>query len=258
MSGTSSRTSSSTSALGMRSKTYCERGSTSSESPGADRGAEQRLGEAHDALLVGVADDERALAVLEDLLEHDDLAGRSNSRASTTFSASLSRTSWPGRRSRGRRRRGCTTTRILRPAGEDVDRAVVERLEEDAVAAGRLGEAVDLLLERDDLVAGLAEGGDEALVLRLAPRRARPASGGSGARRSSPVSLGVGHGGHLPRLGVVCDPTHVGSGTARVADVPRRASQPSRNPLGACPARRPHHRDPVPLAVQRPGQVGSS
>ena len=34
----------------------------------------QRLGEPDDALLVGVTDDEGAFAVLEQLLEHDDLA----------------------------------------------------------------------------------------------------------------------------------------------------------------------------------------
>ena len=45
----------------------------------------------------------------------------------------------------------------LAAAGEDVDRAVLVGAEEDAEAGRRLGEPVDLLLQRDDLVAGLAQ-----------------------------------------------------------------------------------------------------
>ena len=43
---------------------------------GAQRLVEQGAGQADDALLVGVAQDEGPHAVLEDLLEHDDLADR--------------------------------------------------------------------------------------------------------------------------------------------------------------------------------------
>ena len=65
----------------------------------------------------------------------------------------------------------------LAAAGEDVDGAVVVALEEDAEAGRRLRQPVDLLLERHDLVAGLAQGRREALVL-----------GGDGRQRP----LGVG------------------------------------------------------------------
>ena len=75
MSGTSSSTSSSTSLFGIRSYAYAERGSMSRESPGAQGRVEQRVGEVDHPLLVGVGDHQRPVAALEDLLEHDDLAG---------------------------------------------------------------------------------------------------------------------------------------------------------------------------------------
>jgi hypothetical protein len=88
-------------------------GSSSSESPA--RSGSARSGSASDdALLVGVADDQRALAVGEHLLEHDDLADLSKSSAATTLSASLSMTSWP-RCSSSRSTLGLTFTRSLRP-----------------------------------------------------------------------------------------------------------------------------------------------
>ncbi len=78
-------------------------------------------GEPHDALLVGVPDDERALAVLEDLLEHHDLAVRARRREhATTFIASLSMTSWPGRSSLGVDV-GAHDHAHLAAGGEDVD-----------------------------------------------------------------------------------------------------------------------------------------
>jgi len=52
----------------------------------------------------------------------------------------------------------------LAATGEDVDRAVLVRLQEHAVAAGRLGEPVDLLLEGHHLVPRLAERAGELLV----------------------------------------------------------------------------------------------
>jgi hypothetical protein len=52
----------------------------------------------------------------------------------------------------------------LAAAGEDVDRAVVVTGEEDAVARRRLAEPVDLLLERDQLVAGVAQRAGELVV----------------------------------------------------------------------------------------------
>src|ERR1039458_2210840 len=76
MSGTSSRISSSTSALGIRSYTYPDRGSSSSESPprrGALRSGSRRRGPPP---LAGVRAPPRAVAAVKDLLEHADLADR--------------------------------------------------------------------------------------------------------------------------------------------------------------------------------------
>ena len=53
----------------------------------------------------------------------------------------------------------------LPPAVEDVDRPVVVRGQEHAVPTRRLREPVDLLLERQNLVAGLAERDHQLLVL---------------------------------------------------------------------------------------------
>ena len=48
--------------------------SSSSESPARSGCVEQRLGEADDPLLVGVRDHQGPVAVVEELLEHHDLA----------------------------------------------------------------------------------------------------------------------------------------------------------------------------------------
>ena len=111
-----------------------------------------------------MADDQRAVAALEDLLEHDDVAVPLELQRPTTFIASLSMTSWP-RRSASISTLGADGDAQLAAAGEDVDGAVLVRLEEDAEAGRRLGEPVDLFLERDDLVAGLTQRRDQPLVL---------------------------------------------------------------------------------------------
>ena len=54
----------------------------------------------------------------------------------------------------------------LAAAGEHVDGVVVVAAEEGAEAGRRLSQPVDLLLQRHDLVTGLAERRGEALVLR--------------------------------------------------------------------------------------------
>ena len=84
--------------------------------------------------------------------------------AMTTLSASLSMTSWPGR-SVSSSMSGLTLDPHLAAAGEDVDGAVLVGAEEHAEAGGRLGEPVDLFLERDDLVPGLPQRVGEPLVL---------------------------------------------------------------------------------------------
>src|SRR5260370_26221834 len=53
----------------------------------------------------------------------------------------------------------------LAAAGEHVDRPVVARFEEDAEAGRRLRQPVDLFLQRDDLVARLAESSRQPFVL---------------------------------------------------------------------------------------------
>ena len=69
---------------------------------------------------------QRALAVLEHLLEHHDLADLLEGQRATTLSASLSMTSWPLRSSSTRPRADLHPQ--LAAAGEDVDRAVVVAL----------------------------------------------------------------------------------------------------------------------------------
>ena len=81
---------------------------------------------------------------VERLVEHDLLAALRCPRRSTS---------------------GCTATRILRPAREDVDGAVVVGAEERAVRRRRHRELLDLFAERGDVLARLAQGGREALVL---------------------------------------------------------------------------------------------
>ena len=130
---------------------------------GAQRLLAQDVGEVDDALLVGVADDQRAVAALEDLLEHDDLAGALEAARGDDVHrlvehdllAVLQLVDVDLGRDRDAQ---------LAAGGEDVDGAVVERLEEHAVAARRLGEPVDLLLERDHLVARLAQRVGEPVV----------------------------------------------------------------------------------------------
>ena len=75
MSGTSSRTSSSTSDFGHPLVDVAGAGVEQQRVAGPDGASSaQRLGEADDALLVGVGDDQGALAVGEQLLEHHHLA----------------------------------------------------------------------------------------------------------------------------------------------------------------------------------------
>ena len=75
MSGTSSRISSSTSLFGHALVGVARAGLEQQRVAGAQRLLAQDVGEVDDAFLVGVADDQRAVAAVEDLLEHDDLAG---------------------------------------------------------------------------------------------------------------------------------------------------------------------------------------
>ena len=90
---------------------------------------------------------------------------RSALRASTTLSDSLSTTSAP-RSSGSSLELGVHRDAHLAAAGEHVDGAVVVVAEQRAVGRRRLGELVDLLAQRGDVVARLAQGVGELLVLR--------------------------------------------------------------------------------------------
>ena len=165
----------------------------------------------------------------------------SNSRAATTLSASLSMTSWPR----------CEAVEVdarahvdaqLAAAGEDVDRVVVVAAQEGAEAGRRLGQPVDLLLELHDLVAGLAQGLGQALVLRRQRRPAnagRPRAGAPG--RGSPTgSRSTGAGGRRPRP----------PGTGPAQRAPRGCGPPhwKRHRMSTSappPVLRPYLRDPT-------------
>ena len=60
---------------------------------------------------------------------------------------------------------GCSRHLHLAAAGEDVDRAVVVLADDDAVRRRRLGELVDLVAQRGDVLARLAQRVAELLVL---------------------------------------------------------------------------------------------
>ena len=85
-------------------------------------------------------------------------------RASTTLKLSLSTTSLP-RSSASRSMSGCEADLHLAAAGEDVDGAVVVLADDDAVRRRRLGELVDLVAQRGDVLARLAQGVAQLLVL---------------------------------------------------------------------------------------------
>ena len=124
------------------------------------------VGQLADPLLVGAADDQGAHAVVETSLivttSPVDLGRRG---PSTTLKLSLSTTSAP-RSSASWSMSGWRPTRILRPLVEHVDGAVVVLADDHAVGRRRLGELVDLVAERGDVLAGLAKGVAELLVLR--------------------------------------------------------------------------------------------
>lgn len=132
---------------------------------GADGDVQQGLGEPHHPFLVGVPDDQGALAVLEDLLEGDDVPGPLELHGldhverfvEHDFLASPEAFELDA---------GADVHPELAAPGEDVTGVVLVGLQEDTEAGRWLGQPVDLLLERDDLVAGLAECVGEPLVLR--------------------------------------------------------------------------------------------
>ena len=131
---------------------------------GPDGVVAQRLGEAHHALLVGVGDDQGALAVGEQLLEHHDLADLLELERGDDVERLVEHDLLAAHEG-VEVDRGADVDAQLAAAGEDVDGVVLVAGEEGAEAGRRLGEPVDLLLQLHDLVAGLAQRLREALVL---------------------------------------------------------------------------------------------
>ena len=131
---------------------------------GAGQLGAQRLGEAYDALLVGVGDDQGALAVGEQLLEHHHLADLLEVERGDDVEglvehdllATQQVVEVDGR---------ADVDPQLATAGEHVDRVVLVAGQEGAEAGRRLRQPVDLLLELHDLVAGLAQRLGQPLVL---------------------------------------------------------------------------------------------
>ena len=136
---------------------------------GPDGVGQQRRGEPDDPLLVGVGDDERPLAVLEQLLEHHHLADLLEVERGDDVERLVEHDLLAAAGARPASTAGAHVHAQLAPAGEHVDRVVLVAAQEGAEAGRRLGEPVDLLLELHDLVAGLAQGLGQALVLRGDP-----------------------------------------------------------------------------------------
>ena len=154
---------------------------------GAHELAHEGVGQLGHPLLVGPADDDGPRAVVEHLLDGDDLAGRSSGvRASTTLSDSLSTTSAP-RVSSSASRSGWTATRILRPPESTSTVPSSLLAEQGAVGGRRLGELVDLLAEGGDVLARLAEGVGQLLVLARPPGPAGPWSRAGAPRGCGPA-----------------------------------------------------------------------
>ena len=132
---------------------------------GAELHADQRGAELADALLVGPADDDGAVAARQHLLEHDDLTGDvAGARqhdverlVERDLLASLDVVEVD---------LGVHRDAHLAPGGEDVDGAVVVGAEVGAVGRRRHRELLDLLAQGGDVLPRLAQGGGEAFVLR--------------------------------------------------------------------------------------------
>ena len=135
-------------------------------SPARTGCALERAGQAHDALLVGVADAQRTLAVGEHLLEHHDLADGLELEGVDDVERLVEHDLLALAKAGSTSTVGLTLTRSLRPPVKMsmVPSSLAWR--KVPKPGRRLGEPVDLLLQRDDLVAGLTQGVGQALVLR--------------------------------------------------------------------------------------------
>ena len=121
-----------------------------------DHLVEQRRGEPHDPLLVGVRDDQGALAVGEQLLHHHDLADRLVTLGDDDVQR-LVEHDFLARLELFQVDVRADVHAHLATAGEHVGGVVLLRGEEDAETGRRLRQPVDLLLQRDDLISCLAQ-----------------------------------------------------------------------------------------------------
>ena len=144
-----------------------------------------------DPLLVGVGHDEHPV-VVEDLLDDDDLADALEAVGGDDVHRLVEHDLAAGHELARLDRRAHGDLHLA-AAGEDVDGRVVVGLDDDAVGRRRLGEPVDLGLERDDLLARLPAGcapaarsGSTASRARAAAAAGRVSSSRSCAGRACP------------------------------------------------------------------------
>ena len=99
------------------------------------------------------------------LLDRDDLAGELGLAGQDDVEALVEHDLGAAVERRRASMSGCSGDPHLAAAGEDVDGAVVVLADDDAVGRRRLGELVDLVAQRGDVLARLAQGVAELLVL---------------------------------------------------------------------------------------------
>ena len=154
---------------------------------GAQLHAEEAVGQLDHPLLVGPADDDGPPAVLEHLLEGDDLAGvlalAGQDHVERLVEHDLLAAAQLGRR----RCSGWSATRILRPPEKTSTVPSSLACEEGPVGARRLGELVDLLAQGGDVLLGLLQGEGQLLVLRDGLVPAGPWSRAAAPRATGPV-----------------------------------------------------------------------
>ena len=122
------------------------------------------ISELADAFFIGAADDEGANAIVEHLLDGHDLtrgvglAGEDDAEALVQhhFGAAFERFVVDV---------GMQADPHLAPAGQNVDRAIVVLADDHPVRGRRLGELFDLVTQRCDVVARLAQRVAELFVL---------------------------------------------------------------------------------------------
>ena len=141
-----------------------ERRSSNSASPLRSLTVVQRLGELDDALLVGTPVDEDA-SLVEDLFHRDDLA-LSIGVAHADDGEGLVEHHFVAARDLGRVETRVQGHAHLASRGEDVHGPVFVEAGEGAIDRRRLGQLLDFVAQRGDLVPGLLDGDRKFLVVR--------------------------------------------------------------------------------------------